>query len=223
MKPQSMKTRPHRSQRKHTHKASRRLHGPALRRQAGRPASAPPQQQQKAAAGQRSPLEVVCANAEVCGDGMNIIRSTVSDEEGSYIVMSLETPAPFTVAYDAWTRFELLPHFMRGQVKPSFHDESQMTWRIRTLFDQFAWQAKVYEQQPFDHIAWKSEPGTPHPSFGSVSFEPISHLRTWVIVQVAFDMSGLYRWLGDPLPSLSQSLERSLKHFHQTIAAPAAN
>ena len=107
---------------------------------------------------------------------------------------------------------------MRGRDLPGSHDGGCMTWCIRTLFDQFAWQAKVCEQQPFDLIAWKSVQGTPHPGFGSVSFEPVSHLRTLIMVQVAFDMSGVSRWLGDPLPSLSHTLEQSLKRFHHSVA-----
>ncbi len=155
---------------------------------------------------------------------MKLIRSTFTDEEGSYLVMSIEVPVPFTVAYDAWTRFEDVPHFMRGIVQSHSHDGSRMTWCIRTLFDQFAWQARVCEQRPFDLIAWKSVQGTPHPGFGTVAFEPITHLRTWVMVQVAFDMGGIYRWLGDPIPSLSRSLEQSLKRFHHSLSdSPAAD
>ena len=158
------------------------------------------------------------SNAKVCSDGINLIHSTVSDEDGSYLVMSIEVPLPFTAAYDAWTRFEDVPHFMRGRDLSESRDGSRMTWRIRTLFDEFAWQAKVSAQAPFDFIAWQSVIGTPHPGFGSVSFEPISHLRTWILVQVAFDMSGIYRWLGDPLPSLSRSLKQSLKRFYDSMA-----
>ncbi len=158
-------------------------------------------------------------SATACHDGLNLIRSTVSDEDGSYLVMSIEVPVSFTAAYDAWTRFADVPHFMRGRDLAASGDGSRMTWRIRTLFDEFAWQAKVSEQVPFEFIAWNSVLGAPHPGFGSVGFEPISPHRTWILVQAAFDMSGIYRWLGNPLPSLSHSLEQSLKRFYESMAS----
>lgn len=214
-----MKTRHPRSQRKHHPKSARRRHALAARTQPRHPAPQPRQ----ASPALRSPAEVVCANAEVADASMNLIRSTFTDEEGSYLVMSIEVPVPFTAAYEAWTRFEDIPHFMRGLVLSRSHDGSRMTWCLRTLFDQFAWQARVCEQRPFDLIAWKSVQGTPHPGFGTVVFEPITHGRTWVIVQVAFDMSGIYRWLGDPVPSVSRSLELSLKRFHHSLSVSVAD
>lgn len=214
-----MKTRIHRSQRKQTRLSSRRRVVSTSIKEAPPERETPQPEQQQDTAILLSPLELLLGNAQICGDGMNLIRSEVSDDEGTYLVMSIEVPAPFTAAYDAWIRFDDIPHFMRGRNLPETCDGSRMTWRIRTLFDQFAWQAKVCDQVPFESIAWKSVQGTPHPGFGSVSFEPIGHLRTLILVQVGFDMSGLYRWLGDPLPSLSRSLEQSLKRFHGCMAA----
>ena len=220
-----MKTKRYRPQRNPTRHATRRR-TMAARVKAGMLKRVPPQPRQHERGGavlQRSPMEIMFGNAEVCADGMNLVRSTVSDEDGSYLVMSVEVPVPFTAAYDAWTKFDDVPHFMRGVCRSESHDGSRMTWRISTLFDQFAWQATVCEQVPYEFIGWKSVQGTPHPGFGTVSFEPISHLRTWILVQVGFDMSGVYRWLGDPLPSLSHTLEQSLKRFHGCMVIHAAD
>lgn len=216
--PPAMRAKHHRQERKHRDHAIRR-HSLTDRIKASKQKwMPPPPQQQQDAGAERSFLEIVCKNATVSGNGLNLILSTVSDEEGSYLVMSIEVPVPFTAAYDAWIRFDEIPHFMRGSRPSDSGDGSQMTWRIRTLFDQFAWQARVCEQVPFERIAWKSVQGTPHPGFGAVCFEPISHLRTWIMVQVGFDMSGVHRWLGDPLPSLSHSLEQSMKRFQDCMA-----
>ncbi len=213
-----MKTKFDRSQRKHSRHTTRQQQALAARKRAGMPKRVPPQPRTQVSAVVRPSMEMVQAYAEACNDGMNLVRSVLSDDEGNYLIMSIEVPVPFTVAYDAWTRFEQIPHFMRGGDLSASRDGSRMTWRIHTRFDQFAWQAKVCEQVPYDLIVWKSVQGTPHPGFGCVSFEPISHLRTWIMVQVGFDMSGVFRWLGDPLPSLSQSMEQSLKRFHGSMA-----
>ena len=219
-----MKTQRSRPQRKQPDHASRRRRTLAARIKTARPVLAPTQfRLQEDAPVVSSPVEVMLGNGSNCGDGMNLVKSTVSDDDGSYLIMSIEVPAPFTVAYDAWIRFAEVPHFMRGNHQPESGDGSRMTWRIQTLFDQFAWQAKVCEQQSFELIAWKSVQGTSHPGFGSVSFEPMSQLRTWIMVQIAFDMNGVYRWLGDPLPSLSHTLEQSLKRFHGCMVIHAAD
>lgn len=216
-----MKTRTYSPQHKHPQHAAARRHALPARTTPVETAPAMPQGETSSLL--CSPLEIVRANAQVCDDRLNLIRSTFSDEHGSYLIMSIEVPAPFTLAYDAWTRFDDLPHFMRGGGLSESQDGSRMTWRILTQFDQFAWQAKVCEQRPFDLIAWKSVLGTPHPGFGSVHFDPVSHQQTWIMVQVAFDMSGVCRWLGDPLPSISRSLEQSLRRFHQSVTALSAD
>ena len=219
-----MTTKHHPTQRKHKRNATRRRHALKTRMKTSRPLRAliQPQRQERKqgdASVLLSPVDSMLHNAAVCCNGMNLVRSAVNDEDGSYLVMSIEVPLPFTAAYDAWTRFDDVPHFMRGAHLSEAHDGSRMTWRIQTLFDQFAWQGKVCEQEPFEFIAWASVQGAPHPGFGSVSFEPISHRRTWILVQVGFDMRGVYRWLGDPVPWLSHSLEQSLKRFHNSTAA----
>ncbi len=205
-----MRTRRSRPQRKQSNHATRRRRALAARIK-------PPRQQEEAPV-LCSPLEIMLRNAEEGCNGMNLVHSAVNDEDGSYLVMSIEVPLPFTAAYEAWTRFDDVPHFMRGRGLAESNDGGRMTWRIRTLFDEFAWQAQVYEQETFQYIAWRSVLGAPHPGFGSVSFEPINHLRTWILVQVAFDMSGIYRWLGDPQPSLSHSLKQSLKRYYDSMA-----
>lgn len=212
-----MKTKLSRSQRKHARQTTGRRQIMAARKRADKPGQLTKQPQKQEAAGVRTSMEIVPPDVEVADDGLNLIRSMFCDEDGSYLVMSIEVPVPLTAAYDAWTRYDDIPHFMRGKELSASLDGSRMTWRVRTLFDQFAWQAKVCEQVSCECIVWKSVQGTPHPGFGSVSFEPISQLRSWIMVQVGFDMSGVYRWLGDPVPSLSHSLEKSLRRFHNLV------
>lgn len=155
---------------------------------------------------------------ELCDDGLGLLRSTVIDEGGHNLVMSIEIPLPCAATYDAWIRFDHVPHFMRGTPLSDRCDGSRMTWRVRTLFDQFAWQAKVCAQVPFEFIIWKSVQGTPHPGFGSVIFEPNGQQKTRISVNIGFDKSGPSRWLGNPMPSISSLLEQSLKRFHDSLA-----
>lgn len=140
-----------------------------------------------------------------------------SDEDGSYLIMSIEVPVPFTTAFDAWTRFDAIPHFMRGQSLAE-SDCSQMTWRVRTVDDQFAWQAEVSEEVPFEVIAWKSVKGTPYPGFGAVRFEPIRHQMTLIVIKIGFDMHRVGLGPDDPMPSIRLLLSQNMKRFQAALA-----
>ncbi|WP_395742177.1 hypothetical protein [Prosthecobacter sp.] len=214
-----MKTKHHHSMRQNTtHPAGRRRVLAKRARGAGRRklrAPVRPHAPVPAPAREARPLPAPAASLQV-------VRSTASEEDVSCLIMSVEVPVSFTAAYDAWVRSEL-PYFMLGTQAQDPYNPSRMTWRVHTLFEQFAWQAQVCEVTPYEHIAWDNAPGMPHPNFGSVSFEPIDSHRTWVIVQIGFDMSGIYRWLGDPLPSISQSLERALLRFHDFASVSTLN
>lgn len=214
-----MKTKRHHPQRRRMHHVLKHRHVSAHRTKTGMQMRrvSPPARPQAEASEMVPPPHIEHEGPAAHLNAANLVRSTVSDEDGSYLVLSIKVPAPCNVAYDAWIRFEDLPHFMRGRHRAASADGSRMTWRVQTLFDQFAWQAQVCDQVPFEFITWKSVQGTPHPGFGSVRFEPISHQQSWIMVQVGFDMSGVYRWLGDPMPSLSRSLEQSLRRFHDTL------
>lgn len=147
--------------------------------------------------------------------GVTHLRSMAGDDTAC-LTLSIEVPAPAAEAYEAWTKLEL-PYFMRGTTVPEYLDGAHMTWSVRTLFDQFAWQAKVCEVTPWERVVWKSEPGAPRPNFGSVRFEGMDDHHTSVIIHVEFEMSDVYQWLGSPLPSLTGSLERMLLRFRDIL------
>ncbi|MDZ4403615.1 hypothetical protein [Prosthecobacter sp.] len=213
-----MKTKRYHPLRKHMNHVLKRRHAPTNRTKTGvlLRRVPPPIKPQAEAPIVAPPPQIGHERPDDQHNGVHLVRSIASDEAAACLIMSIEVPVPFTLAYEMWTKFDL-PYFMKGTTAPEHFDGGRMTWCVRTLFDQFAWQAKACEVVPFERIAWKSVFGAPHPNFGSVSFEPINDHRTWVIVQVGFDMSGIYQWLGSPLPSISQSLERSLLCFHDFL------
>jgi hypothetical protein len=148
---------------------------------------------------------------------INLVRTTGCDVDGAYLIMSIDVHAPLAAAYDAWNKFPDFPHFMKITQEIDQFDGSGMTWRVHTPRQPFIWRAVVCDQQPCTHIAWKSLRGTTHPNFGSVSFEPTDSRETCIFVQIAFEVNGYDGEFGDPLPSLSYSLERSLRRFHSSL------
>ena len=159
--------------------------------------------------------------AEPADAGPNLVQTTADDGKAACLVMSVEVPASVAEVYEAWTRFDL-PCFMKGTRQLDYFDGARMTWRVRTLFDQFAWHAQACEVVPFQHITWQSTPGAARPNFGSAKFQMMRGNRTRIVVQAGFDMSGPYQWLGSPLPSVSQTLERALLRFYDFVAIQSA-
>ena len=143
----------------------------------------------------------------------NPLRSTMQDEDGSYLVISMELPVPVTTAYLAWLRYKNAPCFMKGVEQSDNFDGAGMTWCVLTPLEQFAWQAKTCARVPYERIEWKSTEGMPHPNFGSVSFEDLGENRSRIMICIGFDLAGIYHPLKDPVPSLAQTMERSLRCF----------
>ncbi|MBE7494908.1 MAG: hypothetical protein HS117_08185 [Verrucomicrobiaceae bacterium] len=168
-------------------------------------------------AGNRPALEITHTYSDAGSDHLSLLRSTTQDNDGSYLVMSIELPASLTRTYQHWVQLSDVPSFMRGLNRCEPPGGALVTWRVHTQMDQFAWQAKVFATVPFEHIAWRSSVGMAHPNFGSISFEEIGEDRSRIMIQIGFDMDGIYRWLGDPVPSLAQTMERCLRRFHDQI------
>ena len=154
-------------------------------------------------------------------DGVNLVLTTGRDDDASYLIMSLEVPAPLTEAYDIWNAFPDLPYFMKGTQTFGHFDGGCMTWRVHTPSGQFVWRASVCELEPCALIAWRSPRGMPHANFGSVSFEPVDSRQTCVFIQIGFASSEDADGSGDPVPSLIHALERTLRRFHGTIESRA--
>lgn len=167
----------------------------------------------------RPALEITHSCSDAGSDDLSLLRSTTQDNDGSYLVMSIELPATLTKTYQDWVQLSDVPSFMRGLNRCEPSGGALVTWRVHTMMDQFAWQAKVLAAVPFEHIAWRSSAGMAHPNFGSISFEEVGERRSRIMIQIGFDMEGIYRWLGDPVPSLAQTMERCLRRFHHQIQA----
>lgn len=150
-------------------------------------------------------------------DGVNLVLTTGRDAGASYLIMSLEVPAPVTEAYDTWNAFPDLPYFMKGTQTFGHFDGGCMTWRVHTPSEQFVWRASVCELDPGALIAWRSPRGMPHINFGSVSFEPVDSWRTCVFIQIGFASSENADGSDDPVPSLTHALERTLRRFHSAV------
>lgn len=206
-----MKTKRIRPLRKHLDRRHKRRHAPARRGHAASLNPAPMVVSRPS--GGRG---MACLNL----NGPALALTSANDGTTACLSISIDVPGPPALAYELWGRCGL-PYFMQEPAAPANVDGARMTWCVRTLFDQFAWQAETCDVAPSDHITWRSAPGAPRPNFGSARFGPAPGNRTRVTIHLGFDMAGIYHWLGSPLPSIITSFERSLRRFHALLTASA--
>ncbi len=144
---------------------------------------------------------------------LHIERLDLEKEPLTQVTQSIEVHAPLAAVYQAWTRFKAFPHFMRGEDVVARLDESRMVWPIRIGFETVPLEAEMVMQIPNEIIAWRSAVGHRYPNSGEVQFEAVNQLLTRIHIQFDLSPCGAHRWSGNPLNSLTQCLDWSLRSF----------
>ena len=127
---------------------------------------------------------------------------------------SVDVGAPASTAYNAWTQFELFPHFMQHVQMVRQTGDRHLEWRAKILGRTEAWDAEITEQIPGKRIAWRSRGGASNS--GVVTFHRLSDDRSRVMLQIAFEPEGwrekLVTWLGLLGGRIEDDLE-DFRHF----------
>ena len=103
----------------------------------------------------------------------------------SSVEAQIDVAVPVTAAYDAWTRFEQLPRFMRGVDEIRQLDETHLLWRASYDGTSTEWTCEVLEQRPEERIAWRSTSGVTHG--GVLTFHRLDDHATRVMVMAEVD------------------------------------
>src|SRR5215813_3172036 len=93
---------------------------------------------------------------------------------------SIEVRVPVRTAYNQWTQFEEFPRFMEGVESVKQLDDTRLRWVANIGGERKEWRARITEQVPDHHIAWRSDGG--EFASGDVSFRPLDTNRTRVTV-----------------------------------------
>jgi uncharacterized membrane protein len=84
---------------------------------------------------------------------------------------------------------------------------------------EFRWTARIYEQIPCRRIAWASTEGALNA--GSVSFRPLTEGSCRMLVELAYEPSGLIEDLGAALGLLSRQMTSELQKFKDYVESTA--
>jgi hypothetical protein len=166
--------------------------------------------------------EILHCESDHHGESPALLRSTMHDNHGSYMVISIDLPASQKDAYHAWVHFSDAPYFMKGLDECSSCPSKRDTWRVSTPVEEFSWRANVVGNVPPEKITWEKRAGITHANFGSIAFEPVAKERCRLMLQIAFDMDAANRRLGDPMPSIAPLLEGCLRRFMDLVRASSS-
>lgn len=127
----------------------------------------------------------------------------------------IEVQVPASVAYDAWTRFELFPTFMQDVEKVEQRDDRRLHWRANLWGTTEEWDAVITEQIPDKRIAWTSETGARNA--GVVTFHRLTDDTCRVMLQLGYEPASVTEKLGDALGVVTRRIERDLEGFKQFV------
>ena len=131
------------------------------------------------------------------------------------IEKSVEIHVPLRTAYNQWTQFEEFPRFMEGVESVKQLDDTRLHWVANVGGERKEWDARITEQIPDRHIAWRSEGG--EFTQGKVSFQPLGSAKTRVTVQLNYEPKAVTEKIGDMLGVVSRRVEGDLERFKDFI------
>jgi uncharacterized membrane protein len=131
------------------------------------------------------------------------------------IEKSIDINVPVRTAYNQWTQFEEFPRFMEGVESVKQLNDTTLHWVANVGGERKEWRARITEQVPDHHIAWRSEGGDF--TSGVVSFQALGPDKTRVTVRLNYEPKGMTEKLGDMLGMGSRRVEGDLERFKDFI------
>jgi uncharacterized membrane protein len=114
--------------------------------------------------------------------------AVVGHQEGRKIEKSLIIHAPADQLFGFWRNFENLPKFMNHLESVEILSDRISRWTAKApAGSQVVWEAEVYNEIPFELIAWRSLPGSQINHAGSVHFREIPGTGTEVRVALNYE------------------------------------
>ena len=133
----------------------------------------------------------------------------------STIEQSIEVEVPLRTAYNQWTQFEELPHFMEGVESVRQIDDTHLEWTAEIAGARRQWRAEITEQQPDERVAWRATTGIDNA--GVVTFHRLGDRRTKVMLQLDVEPEGMVEQVGDKLGFVKRRAAGDLERFKAFI------
>jgi uncharacterized membrane protein len=133
---------------------------------------------------------------------------------------SIDVEVPVSTAYNQWTQFEEFPRFMDGVEQVHQLTDTRLHWVAQIAGAHREWDAEVTEQTPDQRIAWRTTSGAQND--GVVTFHPLDHERTRMMLYLEFEPIGFVETAGDMLGVVRARTHGDLARFKDFIEARGA-
>jgi len=147
-----------------------------------------------------------------------------SRSNGIHIQTSFTINKPPGELYRQWRRLENLPTFMKHLKSVRQIDNRRSEWTAQGPFGRtFTWQAEIVDESDGKFLVWRSLPGSPIESSGSVEFREASGGRGTELI-VAMHYSAIGRHIGETIADLlgavpERVLREEVRSFKQLMEA----
>ena len=137
----------------------------------------------------------------------------------SHIQETIELNVPVSTAYNQWTQFEDFPQFMEGVESVKQLDDTRLHWIAEFGGTRREWEAKIVDQTPDSHVAWKAPAEDPS---GEVRFEPVGADRCRMTLVLEYDGQNTKEKLGDLMGAAKRRVKGDLDRFKDFIESRGA-
>lgn len=121
---------------------------------------------------------------------------------------------PLREVYDAWTRCNHLPGFMRAA---PYNDETGPRWKLQLRHGEVPWQAVTTERVVCKRISWWGAAGDSFANRGSVTFLPVGDRTTRISVAVEFYQRDPFAVTPVTIRSCRNRIDRALDLFQMHV------
>lgn len=133
----------------------------------------------------------------------------------STITSDIDVDVPISTAYEQWTQFESFPEYLSGVEDVTQLDDTTTHWIVNVGGVRREFDARIVDQVPDDHIAWRSLNEVAHD--GLVSFSPGADGGTRVELSMTWEPEGFIEKTGAALHVDDMVVKRDLQRFKEFI------
>ena len=134
------------------------------------------------------------------------------------IVEELDLPVPRAVAYQAWTRFEEFPSFMKKVESVEQQEDQTVEWKAQIFWSHRSWTAEIVDQVPNERIVWRSKGEKGHVD-GAVTFHELTPDLTRMLVNLEYYPQGLFERTGNLWRAQGRRVRLELKFFRRYLTS----
>jgi uncharacterized membrane protein len=128
---------------------------------------------------------------------------------------TIDVDVPVRTAYNQWTQFESFPNFMSGVQSIRQLTDTTNHWVTRVGGVEREFDTEIVDQEPDDHIAWRSTDGKSHA--GIIRFTPLDATHTKVMVHFEWAPETMMEKAGAAFNLDDVQVKADLKKFKKFI------